>query len=79
MRTVMAMRGMLRQTAAKKSWVMASAGSARMDRGKPSGTKSFRVMPKNQEKRMPMKKGGTAMQSWLKAVRSQSRELPASR
>ena len=70
-RTVMATRGMAMDTAAKNRYIR-DFPKFLSSPGKSPGTKAWSVMPKTQEIRMPVKKGGTAMQNWFRAVWSPS-------
>ena len=76
-RTVMATRGMAMATAGNSRYSSAPPKLAVMD-GKLPWTNTWRMVLKIQVRRMPVKKGGTAMQSWLKAVAAAS-SLPPSR
>ena len=66
-RTVMAILGIAIAAAAKKRCRRDPVKSTERP-GKAPGTNHFRVMPKIQERRIPVKKAGTAMHSWLKTV-----------
>ena len=70
-RTVMATRGMAMDTAAKNRYTR-DFPKLLSSPGKSPGTKARSVMPKTQEIRMPVKKGGTAMQNWFRTVWSPS-------
>ena len=67
----MAMRGMERATAAKSRYTAAPAKSF-FASGNCPGVHHFSPTPKTQESKIPVKKDGTAMPSWFKAVRAPS-------
>ena len=76
-RTVMAMRGMAIATAAKNRYFRALPKCS--SPGKLPGTNQCSITPNTQESRMPVKNGGTAMQSWFTDVRAPSSRPPARR
>ena len=76
-RTVMAIRGMAMAAAAKNRYFRALPKCS--SPGKLPGTNQCSITPNTQESKIPVKKGGTAMQSWFADVRTPSSRPPARR
>ena len=66
-RTVIATLGMAMDTAAKNKYTRDFPGFSASP-GKSPGTKTRRAVLNSQVSKMPVKKGGTAMQNWFRTV-----------